>query len=241
MNQATYPLAAGMINQLNRVDTISNNLANANTVGYKQTGLTEGTFNNYLDKAIEKNQPTTKLNVVTNSIPKLDSRFINGEMGPMVQTANALDFALQHPNTFFKVQAPNGETLLTRDGSFKVVDNQLVTGNNYPVLNGENEPIEVEDDVNLAEVLGIAQTEYENLENVGNNSFRVKDNAQANLNAAEDSSLFVEQGALEKSNVNSVTAMVQLIDAHRRFEQAQKAVTSIGEMNGKMMDKLSAR
>lgn len=235
-----YPLAAGMINQLNRVDTISNNLANANTNGYKQTGLTEGTFNNYLDKAVEQNKPTSELNVVMNNVPKLDSRFINSEMGPMVQTANALDFALKQPDTFFKVQAPNGEVHLTRDGSFKVVNDQLVNANNYPVLDGENEPIQVEEGVNIAAVLGIAQTTYDNLENVGKNSFRVKENALVNYNAVEDPLTAAEQGALEKSNVNSVTAMVQLIDAHRRFEQAQKAITGIGEMNSKMMDKLTA-
>lgn len=240
MNQGTYPLAAAMINQLNRVDTISNNLANANTVGYKQSGVTEGTFNNYLDKAIEKNKPTTELNIVTNNIPKLDSKFISGELGPVVQTANSLDFALKHNDTFFKVQNPNGEVMLTRDGSFKVVDNLLVTGNNYPVLNGENEPIAVEDDGDIMQLLGIVQTDYANLENVGKNSFRIKDNAQVNI-AADDNSTVAMQGALEKSNVNSVTAMVALIDAHRRFEQAQKAVTGIGEINAKMIEKLSAK
>ena len=48
---SNYPLAAAMINQFNRVDMISNNLANANTHGYKQTSMTEGTFNNYLTKS----------------------------------------------------------------------------------------------------------------------------------------------------------------------------------------------
>ncbi len=46
------------------------------------------------------------------------------------------------------------------------------------------------------------------------------------------------QGAIEKSNVNSVTAMVELIDAQRRFEQAQKAVTTIDELNSKVIDKI---
>lgn len=241
MTQGTYPLAAAMINQLNRVDTISNNLANANTVGYKQAGLTEGSFNNYLDKAIEKNKPTTELNVVTNTIPKLDSKFINGELGPVEQTGNGLDFALKHNDTFFKVQNANGDVVLTRDGSFKVVDNLLVTSDNYPVLNAENEPIAVEDGINILQQLGIAQTSYDNLENEGRNNYRIKENAAVNFNVAEDNSTVALQGALEKSNVNAVSAMVELIDAHRRFEQAQKAVTSIGETNAKLIEKLSAK
>ena len=50
MNQGTYPLAASMINQFNRLDQISNNLANINTNGFKQEGTTETTFNYYLQK-----------------------------------------------------------------------------------------------------------------------------------------------------------------------------------------------
>lgn len=41
MNQGVYPLAASMINQINRLDQISNNLANINTNGFKQEGTTE--------------------------------------------------------------------------------------------------------------------------------------------------------------------------------------------------------
>lgn len=174
MNQGTYPLAAAMINQLNRVDTIANNLANANTTGYKQTGLTEGTFNNYLDKATENNRATTKINVVTNNVPKLNSTYINPEMGSLVQTGDTLDFALKHNNAFFKVQNENGDSFLTRDGSFKVVNNMLVTGNNNPVLSVDNEPIQVEDGVDFNEVIGVFLTDFQNVEKVGNNSFKVK-------------------------------------------------------------------
>ncbi len=51
MNQGVYPLASSMVNQINRLDMISNNLANTNTTGYKQENIVEGSFNHYLDKA----------------------------------------------------------------------------------------------------------------------------------------------------------------------------------------------
>ena len=79
MNQGTYPLAASMINQFNRLDQISNNLANINTNGFKQEGTTETTFNYYLKKAQEQGEIPTKINSVTNNIPKIDSKFINLE------------------------------------------------------------------------------------------------------------------------------------------------------------------
>ncbi len=46
------------------------------------------------------------------------------------------------------------------------------------------------------------------------------------------------QGAIERSNVNSVSAMVALIDAHRRLEQSQKAIKTIDELNGKLIEKI---
>lgn len=61
-----------------------------------------------------------------------------------------------------------------------------------------------------------------------------------NLNEMEifenNDSLLVN-GAIEKSNVNSVSSMVELIDAHRRFDQSQKAVKSIDELNASLIEK----
>ena len=75
MNQGTYPLAASMINQFNRLDQISNNLANTNTNGFKQDGLTETTFNYYLQRAQNEGFTPSKINTVTNNIPKIDAKF----------------------------------------------------------------------------------------------------------------------------------------------------------------------
>lgn len=102
MNQGVYPLAASMINQINRLDQISNNLANVNTFGFKQEGTTETTFNYYLERMQNEGKTPTKVNEVTNNIPKIDSKYINSEMGPIVMTGNNLDFALSSPDTFLK-------------------------------------------------------------------------------------------------------------------------------------------
>ncbi len=236
MNQGTYPLAASMINQFNRLDQISNNLANINTNGFKQEGTTETTFNYYLQRAQEENIVPTKINTVTNNIPKIDAKFINSEMGPIAMTGNALDFALNDPDTFFKVQNANGDIVYTRDGSFKNLDNFLVDGNGNHVLNSDNEPIVVED--NFASQIGVTKIAYTNLEKIGDNTYMPK-----NLNEMEifenNDSLLVN-GAIEKSNVNSVSSMVELIDAHRRFDQSQKAVKSIDELNASLIEKIGS-
>lgn len=234
MNQGTYPLAASMVNQINRLDQISNNLANVNTAGFKQEGLTETTFNYYLERAQNEGFVPTKANVVTNNIPKIDAKFINGEMGPVTPTGNSLDFALKQPDTFFKLQNENGDIVYTRDGQFKNLDGFLVDSNGNNILNPDNEPVIVEE--GFAQNIGVVQTPYSNLDKVGNNTYTMKD--QNNRIIYENTDDLISQGFIERSNVNSVTSMVHLIDAQRRFDQSQKAVTTIDEMNGKVIDKI---
>ena len=236
MNQGTYPLAASMINQFNRLDQISNNLANINTNGFKQEGTTETTFNYYLQKMQEENIAPTKINTVTNNIPKIDSKFINSEMGPIAMTGNALDFALNNPDTFFKVQNTNGDIVYTRDGAFKNLDNFLVDGNGNNVLNADNEPIVVED--NFASQIGVTKIPYANLEKIGDNTYKLKNPNE--LEIFENNDNLLVSGAIEKSNVNSVSSMVELIDAHRRFDQSQKAISSIDSLNASLIEKIGS-
>ena len=66
MNQGTYALAASMFNQIN------NNLANSNTNGFKQDGLTETTFNKYLQRVQNKGLVANEISTISNNIPKID-------------------------------------------------------------------------------------------------------------------------------------------------------------------------
>jgi len=236
MNQGTYPLAASMVNQVNRLDQISNNLANNNTHGFKQDGLTETTFNHYLQRAQDEGFTPSKINIVTNNIPKIDAMYIDGEVGAITSTGNKLDFALEQPDTFFKLQDQNGDIVYTRDGAFKSLDGFLVDSNGNNILNTNNGPIEV--DENVREQIGITQISFSNLEKVGNNSFKLKDENELLIYDNNDG--LIVEGAIEKSNVNSVSAMVELIDAHRRFDQSQKAIKTIDELNGTLIEKIGS-
>ncbi|KLD97053.1 flagellar hook-basal body protein [Aliarcobacter butzleri] len=234
MNQGVYPLAASMINQINRLDQISNNLANVNTLGFKQEGTTETTFNYYLDKMEREQKLMLKESVVTNNIPKIDSRYTNAEMGPIVMTGNSLDFALNEPDTFFKIQNENGDVVYTRDGAFKNLDGFLVDSNGNNVLNADNEAIVVED--GFESQIGVAKTPYTNLEKMGDNTYLVKNVDEAEQIGNNDGRIV--RGAVEQSNVNSVTAMVELIDAHRRFDQSQRAIKTIDDLNAGLIEKI---
>ncbi|QDF29863.1 flagellar hook-basal body protein [Halarcobacter anaerophilus] len=236
MNQGTYPLAASMINQINRIDMVSNNLANVNTHGFKQEDSTEGSFNYYLQRAQKEGFTPSKINEVTNTIPKMDSKFINAEQGVIMPTGNGLDFALSEPDTFFKIQDNNGDIVYTRDGAFKNLNGFLVDSNGQFVLTNDNEPIEVEEE-GFENQISVTKIAYDQLEKYKNNNFKLKDDGEI-TEQLENNDRQLIQGAIEKSNVNSVSSMVALIDAHRRFEQAQKAVTTIDEMNGNLIEKI---
>lgn len=234
MNQGVYPLAASMINQINRLDQVSNNLANVNTLGFKQEGTTETTFNYYLQKMESQQKLMLKESVVTNNIPKIDSRYTNAEMGPIVMTGNSLDFALNEPDTFFKIQNENGDIVYTRDGAFKNLDGFLVDSNGNNVLNADNEAIVIED--GFESQIGVAKTPYTNLEKMGDNTYLVKNVDEAEQ--IENNDGRIVRGAVEQSNVNSVTAMVELIDAHRRFDQSQRAIKTIDDLNAGLIEKI---
>lgn len=238
MNQGTYPLAANMVNQLNRVENIANNLANTKTVGFKEEGLAEGSFNYYLDKSKNLGKDTTYVNELTNKVPKIDQKFIINEQGAMIQTGNDLDFALTRPNAYFAVLTQNNEVEYTRNGSFKVLDGFIVDGNGNNVLSAGGEALAYEDGFQAA--LGVFEINSENLKKVGDNNYQIKDETQLDQQviAVEDNGNFVVTGSLESSNVNAVRTMVALIEAQRGLERAQKGMNGIDELNAKVITKL---
>ncbi len=236
MNQGIYPLAASMINQINRIDVVSNNLANVNTHGFKQEGATEGSFNYYLERMQQENKNPSKINVVTNTIPKMDSKYIVSEKGAIIPTGNRLDFALTKENTFFRIRDRNGDIVYTRDGGFKNLNGLLVDSNGQTVLSSDNVPIEVLEE-SFQNQISVVKIDFKDLEKFKDNDYKEKQSG-AFVEILESNDNEIMQGAIEKSNVNSVNSMVALIDAHRRFDQAQKAVNTIDEMNSKIIDKI---
>lgn len=241
MTEGINPLAATMINQLNRVDTISNNIANVNTVGFKQNNLTESSFNSYLDEAISKNKKISKMSEVINTTPKITGHYLDNKLGSIKQTTNKLDFAITKEDTYFKIQNQKDEVEYTRNGSFKVLDGFLVTQNGDKVLNRNDYPVKVinnkgKDIVDFKFNIALVKIDSKNLQQNGNNHYKV--NNVDNVEDIAKNNEYLKNGYLESSNVNSMISMVSLIDAQRRFEQAQKAISAIDTLNGKVIDSL---
>ena len=132
MIRGIYTAASGMIAEALRNDTISNNLANANTTGYKKDIAVTKDFASLLIQRINDGpQAPTIGSLGTGSV--VDEVATIQNAGSLRQTGNDLDFAIEGQG-FFAVQTPNG-VRYTRDGSFsRDSAGRLVTQDGYPVL-----------------------------------------------------------------------------------------------------------
>ncbi len=272
MQTGYYQAAAGMVTQFNRLDLIANNLANVNTAGYKQDDVVIGDFMRLYKESRDElpNQNQTKeaaqfLNRTMARVPHIVERYTNFRAGNLEKTDNTLDVAFSRENLFFLVKTPQG-LRLTRDGSFTTnEEGKLVTKQGYEVLpsnyfstgatidfDGTEEAITIDKNGIISTNLpGTAQLtpmsqlfvfQPDNpkfLKKVGDNLYVYEHEAE--YKPLEESSA-VRQGFIEKSNVNAVKMMTQLIETNRLVGMYQKAMdTQMNEMNRDAIDKISKR
>ncbi len=210
-----------------RLSQVTNNLANVDTAGYKKDGVT---FWEMLYEASHNRQRVGKgLKILTNQ-----------DQGVVQETNNPFDLAISGKG-FFKVQTPAG-IRYTRAGNFHLnPEGQLTTGDNHPVL-GDGGPITVvgsnftvADDGRLfsdGEALNILSiVTFEDpgsLAKEGDSLYRLKDTNAQEQTVQEPRG---KQGFLEKSNVNTITEMTEMIDLYRAFESQQKMIRTIDDID----------
>ena len=133
MLRGIYAAAAGMINQRERLDVISNNLANISTTAYKRSQPVSRGFYQIFAEEVVRFPSLRGSQAVPGGGSTLDATADDFSPGPLVDTGNPLDVAIDGPG-FFVVRAPAGERY-TRAGNFSLnPEGQLVTQNGEPVL-----------------------------------------------------------------------------------------------------------
>lgn len=272
MQSGYYSSAAGMVTQFNRLDTIANNLANVNTAGFKEDSLVVGDFLRLYKEARDElpNPNHTKeaaqfLNRAMNKAPQVVDAFTDYSLGTMQKSDNSLDMALSKEGLFFLVKTPDG-VRLTRDGAFtKDDEGKLITKHGYEVLPSDyfttNQPImlnqgesAIEIDKNgqiytsvggdmgleAAQRLFIVQPDnMALLKKEGNNLYRYEGDTEF---VSVEESEAIKQGFVEKSNVNAVKMMTQLIEANRLVGMYQKAMdTQMNDMNRDAIEKIARK
>lgn len=241
MNSGMYAAVSGNLAAMRRLDTISNNLANVNTVGFKKDKMS---FEGLL--ASTTNPPAVPPGKTADPILQKENMYIDFSAGPVSQTGNTLDVALDGDG-FFTVSTPEGPAY-TRQGNFRLsADGLLVTADGYPVMGqggeirlkggqveiGENGVIAVDG----AQVATLAVVDFGkpySLTKKGS-TLLVPVDPQATPQASKAR---VQQGHLEGSNVETMYEMAQMIETTRYFEACQKVIRGYDDMAAKAVNDL---
>jgi flagellar basal-body rod protein FlgG len=243
--------ATGMQAQQLNLNTISNNLANVNTTGFKRSKIefqdliyqkpravgTEAGGGELVPTGVEMGNGTKV--VATAKV------FTEGQLN---QTGEKFDVAIQGDG-FFAVQRPDGTTAYTRDGGLKVnADGKVTTSDGLPLLSNFQAIPTGATDVSIASTGDVTVVSPS-----GNQTFRVQlsrfnnpsglsslggnlyaetpaSGAPTQGNPGENGFGTLSQGYLEGSNVNVVDEMVNMITAQRAYEINSKSIQTSDEM-----------
>ncbi|MDD3343348.1 MAG: flagellar hook-basal body protein [Sulfurospirillaceae bacterium] len=264
MQNGYYSTTGAMVAQFNRLDVISNNLANVNTPAFKRDDVVVGDFKRIFQEAKDEmplsdntKEASKFINAAITRTPQVVEQYVKFDQGSLKNTGNALDFALKREDAFFMVETPNG-IRLTQNGSFSLNDaGVLVSKEGYPVLPANyfqnQQYITIPEDATLSVdksgniyagtdgvgQLFIAQSDdVKSLTKEGDNLYKFK--ALEETTQLENGDL-VAQGFLEVSNINPVNEMVGLIETNRLVEMYQKVMNShMNDINTDAITKLAS-
>ena len=220
MSAEIYAALSGARSSWRQMETIASNVANVSTAGFKAQRVT---FEMY-----EQNGEAYSRAV---EAPR-DMR-----SGALERTDVPTDLALQGEG-FFMIG--DGEAFrLTRSGQFmQGPDGTLMTPDGHPVM-GESGPIVIPPgETPRVDETGMVHTEQsgaiDRLRLVNGPAHPVGANLWEPLGSVEDVEIMVVQGAIEKSNVDGMTMMVELIESSRYFEAFQKAMQTSDELDQRL-------
>jgi flagellar basal-body rod protein FlgG len=239
MMRSLWTSASGMTAQMLKIDTVTNNIANVNTTGFKRDHVVSHEFSDVLMSRM--NDPGLRMFggswPIGNVNPGvfIDDVFTAFTQGPLQQTGNALDVALAGQG-FFNVYL-DGENLFTRDGTFTLANGVLMTasggrvqGQNgditlpegYIVIDEEGRIYVNNEYIDTLAITNFSPEGLHGLRKMQDNFFRHSDYSMGEEIPFEGS---IQQGFLEGSNVNIVQEMVQMITISRAYETNARMIT----------------
>lgn len=258
-NKGIYTSLSGAIAQSERLNTISNNIANVNTPGFKKD---QQVFREYLT-AKEKLPSVILVPKVPASIQSFydvqggdrgyveaNGTYTDYSQGGLKSTGNTLDLAIEGSG-FYEVLTPNG-VRLTRNGSLSIdTSGRLITKGGFPILRegseeGSTRTIQIkspnvtitedgsifEDSQRIAKLSVVDVKNKDALHKMGSSLYSFKPNLEPLAFKAEDYK--IHQGYMETSNVNIVKEMTDMIQASRGFEALQKTIKAYDDIDGQL-------
>lgn len=241
MLKGLYTAYTGMINEQHRMDTMTNNLANASTVGFKKEGATSQSFDDILTVRIKdtmRGQCWHKRMGMNNPGVKIGENYTDFTQGSFRVTGNTYDLALAGEGFFaieFTNKAGETSTMYTRGGQFTLNnEGYLVTEDGDYVLDDQNQRIQldtlrdsqIDSDGTITQegravaTIQVADFEdYNYLEKYGETYYRPIEGANLTEGTAQ-----IKSGYLEMANVQIVSEMVNMISLTRAYESNQKII-----------------
>jgi flagellar basal-body rod protein FlgG len=257
MMRALWIAKTGLDAQQTQLDTISHNLANVGTYGYKRSNAVfeDLVYQNMRQAGAQATQQTqlpTGLQLGTGVRPVATAR--NFSQGNLQQTGNNLDLAI-NGNGFFQVSNPDGTIAYTRDGSFRMdAQGQIVTSNGAPLAppitvppSAKSVTIGADGTVSVATANSATPTVVGQIQLAAFMNPAGLDPRGQNLYAESPASGTpqvgapgatgmgtLSQGYVETSNVNVVEELVAMIQAQRAYEINSKAIQTSDQMLGRL-------
>lgn len=233
----------GCLKEEMKMDIVSNNLANANVVGFKKDRIS---FNEFLNQAGSRNVPQnmSQPQIVDTELITIQSDMAQGDIRA---TENNLDLAI-FGKGFFKVNTPQG-IRYTRKGNFTLDPRgSLITQEGYNVMGksgsinilGTNIDIDgegriISDEGEAGQLDMVAFDNDEDLLKEGNGLYRHKNDDPGTSLPSETR---IKQGYLELSNVNIVEEMVKMIQSLRAFESYQRSIKVLDGIDNKAINEV---
>lgn len=239
MVKGLYTAYTGMINEQHRMDVLTNNLANASTVGFKKEGATSQCFDEVLAYKIKDTTDPNfarPLGDISLGV-KIGENYTDHSQGSLRDTGNTYDMAISGSG-FFTIQFTNKKGVqslkYTRDGSFTLnkegylvtKDGDFVQGTAGRIRLDPLQPASIDQAGNIYQnnirvaTLDITDFEdYNYLEHYGENYFQTVDGFEE-----KNGDYKLMSGYLEMSNMSVVTEMVNMISVSRAYETNQKIV-----------------
>jgi flagellar basal-body rod protein FlgG len=253
MHPALWVSKTGLSAQDTNMSTISNNLANVNTTGFKRDRAV------FQDLLYQINRQPGGLNTQNSELPSglqlgTGVRVVGTAkqfgQGNLQITEQPLDLAVSGRG-FLQIELPDGQTAYTRDGQFQLnADGDVVTPDGYALQPNINIPDNattvtigkdgtvsaITDDqaapINLGQITLVNFINPQGLQAIGNNLFKETnasgDPAEGEPGLAGLGSL--EQGMIESSNVEVVEELVNMITTQRAYEMNSKVVSTTDQM-----------
>ena len=234
MSSGIYSAVSGAVSRLQLMDTITDNLSNSQTTGFKKGGVA---FSALLE------QPQNAKDARGVDFTQLKGGYSDFSQGTLTRTNIPMQLAIEGEG-FFKVQNAEGDTFFTRQGDFhRDPEGNLRTSQQMLVLGTDGRPIslpadnvEIDEEGNAKLPDGDTKqipiykfAEDGSLKRVGGSLFTSPNPDAAQL--VEKPTIY--QGYVEDSNVSTMQEMGAMIDALRQFEACQKVMKTYNELDGK--------